>query len=424
MGAIASGSVIAQELIVPLQLSFSDPGARSMGFGGAFVALADDATAAYANPAGLEQLLKPELTIEARSWAYATPYTEAGRAEGLPSGYGIDNVDGLRIVTSDVSKAGVSFLSFAYPGDRVSLAAFKHTYANIEFASETQGIFAGGSDCCQTRNFDQRAETELDVETYGIAASYRVSDQLNLGFSAVYYDVGMTATATQYLMDDDSLQALFAQNSYLPERTVINQLSSIDDSDWGLTAGFLWKPAARWSVGGVYRQAPEVSMSAEVYAGQAIDFGVPPGEILFSGTGGPIEFPDVFGLGLAYRGMDERLTVSFQWDYIEYSSIPKSLGVDDQTIDDANEIHVGAEYVFLDLTPIIALRVGTWFEPDHQMRATEDEPYLQALLPAGDDEIHIAAGIGIAMDRFQVDIAMDIADRVDTVSLSAVYNFQ
>lgn len=414
----------AQELIVPLQLSFSDPGARSMGFGGAFVALADDATAAFANPAGLEQLLKPELSIEARSWAYSSPFTEAGRAEGMPSGNGIDNVDGLRTSTSEFDTADISFLSFAYPGDQISLAAFKHTYANLDFASETQGIFAGGTDCCQQRNLDQRATSSFDVESFGLAASYRVSDRLNVGISAVYYDVRLTATVTQYLTDDDSLASLFRRNSYLPERSVISQTSTMDESDWGLTAGFLWKPAARWSIGGVYRQAPEVSMHAEVYAGQAVDFGVPPGDILVAGTAGPVEFPDVIGLGFAYRAMNEHLTLSFQFDHIEYSSIPESIGVDDQTIDDVIQVHVGAEYVFLDSTPIIAVRLGAWFDPDHQMRATADEPYLRALLPAGEDEIHFAAGIGVAVKRFQIDVAMDIADRVDTVSLSAVYNFR
>ena len=38
-------------------------GARAMGMGGAFVAVADDATAAYWNPAGLGMLNKPELTF-------------------------------------------------------------------------------------------------------------------------------------------------------------------------------------------------------------------------------------------------------------------------------------------------------------------------------------------------------------------------
>lgn len=52
--------------VVNLQFNFSDPGARSLGFGGAFIGLADDATAAFANPAGLVQLGKPEVSIEVR----------------------------------------------------------------------------------------------------------------------------------------------------------------------------------------------------------------------------------------------------------------------------------------------------------------------------------------------------------------------
>ncbi|MCP4203105.1 MAG: hypothetical protein GY769_14380, partial [bacterium] len=39
-----------EEALANVEFSFSNPGARSMGFGGAFVALADDATAAFANP--------------------------------------------------------------------------------------------------------------------------------------------------------------------------------------------------------------------------------------------------------------------------------------------------------------------------------------------------------------------------------------
>ncbi|MCK5326923.1 MAG: hypothetical protein KAJ57_12965, partial [Woeseiaceae bacterium] len=114
---------------------------------------------------------------------------------------------------------------------------------------------------------------------------------------------------------------------------------------------------------------------------------------------------------------------SFQWDHVEYSSISSSLQLDDQTIDDINTLHLGAEYVFLDSTPIIALRLGSWLEPDHQVRATVDDLFLQAILPPGDDDVHFSAGLGVAMQRFQIDLALDFADRVDTVSLSAIYNF-
>ena len=227
----------------------------------------------------------------------------------------------------------------------------------------------------------------------------------------------------QFLWDDDSLQSFFAPNSYLPERSRLSQRSFVRDTDWTLTGGFLWRVSGSWSVGGVYRQGLEAAIEYEVRAGEAVDFGVPPGEIFLRGSGGPIEFPDIYGLGFAYRDPDGRLTVSFQWDRVEYSDIPESLDLDDQSIDDSNELHLGAEYVFLNSTPIIAVRLGTWLDPDHQMRATSNEPFVRALMPRGDDEVHFAAGIGVAMQQFQIDLAMDFADREDTLSLSAIYSF-
>ena len=41
------------ESLSGLQFNFGNPGARSLGMGGAFLGLADDASAAEANPAGL-----------------------------------------------------------------------------------------------------------------------------------------------------------------------------------------------------------------------------------------------------------------------------------------------------------------------------------------------------------------------------------
>ena len=45
---------VAQTAIqIPLQFDFVNPGAKSLALGGAFTGLADDATAGFANPAGL-----------------------------------------------------------------------------------------------------------------------------------------------------------------------------------------------------------------------------------------------------------------------------------------------------------------------------------------------------------------------------------
>ena len=413
----------AQQSIVPLQLSFSDPGARSMGFGGAFVGLADDATAAIANPAGLTQLLKPEFSLEVRNWSHSMPFTEGGRLENLPSGNGIDTTVGLRTTTSEYSVSGISFLSFAYPTGKWTFAFFRHELANLEFFGETQGFFSGGTDCCQVREVDQRVWSDLEMVSWGLSTAYRISDRVDLGLSVIYNDASMQTGATQYLADDDTLAGIFGLNSYLPERSVVGERSTSNDADWTLTGGILWRLTESWSIGGVYRQGPEIKIDVEAVAGQAVDLGVPPGSVFFQAFGHPVEFPDTYGLGIAYRAPSGRLTISFQWDHVEYSSISSSLQLDDQTIDDINTLHLGAEYVFLDSTPIIALRLGSWLEPDHQVRATIDDLFLQAILPPGDDDVHFSAGLGVAMQRFQIDLALDFADRVDTVSLSAIYNF-
>ena len=413
----------AQQSIVPLQLSFSDPGARSMGFGGAFVGLADDATAAIANPAGLTQLLKPEFSLEVRNWSHSMPFTEGGRLENLPSGNGIDTTVGLRTTTSEYSVSGISFLSFAYPTGKWTFAFFRHELANLEFFGETQGFFSGGTDCCQVREVDQRVWSDLEMVSWGLSTAYRISDRVDLGLSVIYNDASMQTGATQYLADDDTLAGIFGLNSYLPERSVIGESSTSNDADWTLTGGILWRLTESWSIGGVYRQGPEIKIDVEAVAGQAVDLGVPPGSVFFQAFGHPVEFPNTYGLGIAYRAPSGRLTISFQWDHVEYSSISSSLQLDDQTIDDINTLHLGAEYVFLDSTPIIALRLGSWLEPDHQVRATVDDLFLQAILPPGDDDVHFSAGLGVAMQRFQIDLALDFADRVDTVSLSAIYNF-
>jgi hypothetical protein len=108
----------AQEAPPSLEFSFSNPGARSMGLGGAFVALADDATAAFANPAGLVQLVRPEISLELRRRRFKTAYTSGGRALGPPTGWGIDTFDGIRTAISEETTSGVSFLSFVYPGSK------------------------------------------------------------------------------------------------------------------------------------------------------------------------------------------------------------------------------------------------------------------------------------------------------------------
>jgi len=68
-------------------------------------------------------------------------------------------------------------------------------------------------------------------------------------------------------------------------------------------------------------------------------------------------------------------------------------------------------------------RLGAWLDPDHQLRETSDDLFLRALQPRGEDQVHWALGLGVAFQRFQIDVGVDFADQVDTASVSAVYSF-
>ena len=53
-----------EEIFREFAFNFVSPGARALGLGGAFVAVADDVTAAQANPAGMASFPAPKFLVE------------------------------------------------------------------------------------------------------------------------------------------------------------------------------------------------------------------------------------------------------------------------------------------------------------------------------------------------------------------------
>ena len=72
-----------EEVFRNFRFNLINPGARSLALGGAFISLADDATAAQANPAGLAFLRKWEAFAELRSIDNAAK--SSSRSETLPT---------------------------------------------------------------------------------------------------------------------------------------------------------------------------------------------------------------------------------------------------------------------------------------------------------------------------------------------------
>lgn len=410
---------------IAFEFSFSNPGARSMGFGGAFVALADDATAAFANPAGLVQLVQPEVSMEVRHWSYSIPYTFTGRLTGSPTNIGLDTKSGVYHRTYEDERTGVSFLSFVLPRKRWSLAFYRHLSADFQLSSSTQGLFAEGEGPLDTeRLFDRIDRTELETVAYGLSGAFEVHERLSLGLTLTYYDGLLTGFQNHYKWDDESFEGFFGPTTFLPERFVAGTDFKAGGSDLAFNAGLLWRLAENWRFGAFYRRAPTFDFDITLVAGpesQRPDF--PPGESFRTTT--PIDYPNVYGAGLSFRSGGGGLTLSYEWDHVEYSRIFDSLGETSsgELIEDGDEHHLGAEYAFLKARPVIALRTGMWLDPNHQVRSSFDDPILLGLLGTGGDEMHFSFGIGAAFKSFQIDLGVDLADRRDSISLSGIYSW-
>ena len=64
-----------------LDFNITGAGARAAGMGGAFIGVADDATAVVWNPAGLTSLQRPEASIVGRSISETNEWTDEGEEE-------------------------------------------------------------------------------------------------------------------------------------------------------------------------------------------------------------------------------------------------------------------------------------------------------------------------------------------------------
>lgn len=423
---LAAGSVCAQEQLPPtFEFSFSNPGARSMGFGGAFAALADDATAAFANPAGLVQLVAPEVSIEGRFWSYSTPYISGGRIFGPPTGIGEDYTAGLRIETSDTDLTGLSFLSFVYPTGRWSFAFYRHLLSNYDFEGTTDGLYSGPWPDSGTvrREFAYNRTVDLQIVSYAVAGAYELTESLSLGLGITYFegDIDLITDVYGKVRSGVPPEEFFAPVPIVPENRLGTASVLIADRDWGLNLGIHWRPTRRWSFGVFFREGPNFEAILELQAGPTYDPPEMSGQVLSSETA-QVPFPDVFGLGASFRSRNDRVTLSFEWDRVTYSSIFS--GDDELHIDDGDEFHLGGEYAFLNLAPIVSLRAGVWLDPDHRISSMSEENYVaNAVLTPGEDHVHYAAGLGLAFRGFQLDLAADLSELVDTVSLSFIYSF-
>jgi long-subunit fatty acid transport protein len=411
LGASAASGPARGQGLPRIDFEISHPGARSLGFAGAFAALADDATAAYANPAGLVQLTRREVSVEGRHWRRAPSFLAGGRDEGEPTGIGIDVSRGLLIERDESSETAPSFLSVVQPRGRLTYALYAHRQASFEMTAESQGLFTdAGFFPLGVRSLATRNRVDLRMEAVGAAAGLRIDERLSVGLALVYTDAQLHAIGEGYLPDDNTAASLFDVVTFRPERLVSTTTLTAEGNDVTVSAGVLWSPTPRLSTAAFYRQG------AEVDGDTLFRFSLPGSETpTTQDLTATFDAPDVLGAGLAYRSADGRLTLAGEVDRVGYRGLVRvrtDVGAEEllREYEDAWEYRLGAEYALLARRPVLAFRAGAWMEsPSADLRHQE--------------VVHWAVGFGIAGDRVQVDVAADLSAVVDTGAVSLIYSF-
>lgn len=377
-----------------VDFNISSPGARANAMGGAFIGLADDATAAFTNPAGLVVLTKPELAVEYKH-TNTTVVTYA-----YPDGYERE--------FSDNTTSGISFLSFSYPLEKANVTVFRHKLVNSETNIQRYTALL-------TNNYPvANMYSKFNVTTYGVSGAYRLTNKFSLGFSVGFNELDLSII-----------------NTPIPPNT---SYQSWGGNGWSesYTASLLWAPHDLFNLGMVYRYGPKFKYSNNLLMTNTI--------ALEDTT----KIPDVFGVGISSRP-SPGLTLVVDLNYIWYSQLMKnaisSFGTDnfpvtggnilisDIKIDDNYEIRAGFEYAFTLKIPM-AIRAGYAYKPDHRMYIDSNnlpEPYRTYWInatPHGDDEHVYSGGIGfVPFQNLQLDFAYSYSNFKTEYMASFVWRF-
>jgi long-chain fatty acid transport protein len=409
------GSVAAQtntENFAQFRFNFNNPGARATGIGGAFMSIADDATASEANPAGLTTLLRPEFSFEAKGIQFIQ-HVDNFSHTGTAANFTLNAQDFKSAVISP------SFASVVYPLRRFTFAVFRHELMNFESAFYTKGSFVPGF-TDGTFFFPAKSSTRIHVDNYGGTIAYKFKEYLSAGVSGGVSLMSMQSSISRYFI------AEFNDGS-------LANIATIDDhsSDFFLNVGVLVKPAANLSIGLTYKKRPSFKVQ------QTYRFTQYPTDSVRTGT---INFnvPSSYGIGISYRPSDV-LTIAVDVVRVNYSSLTKDFAItitpqdvnpSDFAVDDGMEYHGGAEYVLFLNTIGIVFRGGGYLEPDNKIRfvgdpgTAFDRKIMQALFQSGKSYAHGTFGVGcILSNNVQFDLAGDLSSVSNTAVGSLVVRF-
>lgn len=451
-------AITDEDIFKNSRFNFGNPGARALAMGGAFIAIADDATAAQANPARLPSLTKPQVFLEFRRRQTADSGHQTGIVRTIPSDPSNEGQVSISNGVSQGTESTPSLASFAWPLKKyhdLAVAFSVQEILNLDSRTSNAVHFVPTFDLTNISpphtpaRFGSTGDIKAGLQTLGVSAGFRLTSRISLGGSLVLARLGVRSEVNGFFSDPKG----YFQGSYPPTPTTPFPIvtTRIDDSDLALggSLGVFVDLGSRFSLGAVYKKDPRLQLHETV-----TDLSTDP-RILGARPKGTLatsfDVPDVEGVGLAFipfitaaRGLTFALDVvrvenrqfvrnlNSQVNVVTLNDFIKTVQF---TADDTLEIHLGGEYYLaLERGMVLAFRAGAYTDPDggiHSTAAKALYPGLSRSLSAGDpfpsrgSVTHATAGLGVTPGpHFEITAAFDHSSLEDQALLSMIWRLK
>lgn len=469
-------------LLSKVRLNLVNPGGKSLAMGGAFVALADDATAALANPAGLTQLTAWQVGSSGKLFSFDPELRRAFYSLGADGTYQkfLEEADRPRGRQSDLE-----FASIVGPvGQRTSVAVYRAI--NLRYRLDADKLAGGNYRAFSLTvppnsavTLDEQGGLDIRSEVWGVSLAENLG-ALSVGagvtFSRLRYELtgGAAGGGHLFITNADSVQGAPGAQARL-DTTVAADVTSGTKSGW--VAGFKWQvfEVGNVTIGGVYRKAPRFDVSYSVssvnrWNGSRVSFSCGADDPNVPGSGasacGTFDIPDDWSVGLsaqlhpnlllsaevqriAYSQLQTGFVPLFAYCTVQASPCPaQNRVIPAGRADDGTVPRVGLEWTLPWKAAVeVALRGGWHRQPangmkvdlypdaDRDRRPDPGSSPVEIVQPplsdafrttydGGKDENHFSFGLGLTVSRkLSVDLAADLSTSNDSFVLSAFYRF-
>jgi long-subunit fatty acid transport protein len=390
-------------LDIPSTFNPVGSGARAMGLGGSFIAMADDATAASWNPSALVQLRKPEVAV-----VYSqTALTEKNKFSVFPEANGDESID----------NGDLNYLAFSVPCSAETCGknmVFSVNYQRLYDLSRSWDFSYSDAGSFITTDKDYTMRQEGALYAIGFAYALQVSDTLSLGATINVWKDGFSNNTWSQNQTDITDADLLGSSTLI----TTNYYNDYEFSGQNFNLGLLWtayqKNEYKLTLGLVYKSEFDADIKYKFKGDTELTSEALPDnntnqDFAFATTS-ELTMPSSFGIGLAFQWSDN-LTTSldvYRTNWSDFSLVEtaedgsKSPAVfplnskSDQNVLDTTQIRIGVEYRIIsqgvNSNYIIPIRAGIFKDPAPSIDTT-------------DNIYGLSLGSGISFEEWVFDIA-------------------